>query len=149
MVAMTTFKATVERDGRFWAVKVAGVGATQARHLRELDEMTFELIEIMTERAEFEVEYQFILPESVERHLALADELREKAALASAQASEETRAAVLDLRELGLPFRDIGRILGVSYQRIQQLASERKLPAVELPPEPVAGPRTKAIGRGR
>ena len=45
---MASYKATATRDGRFWLVRVKGVGSTQARHLRELEAMTKDLIRVMT-----------------------------------------------------------------------------------------------------
>ena len=41
------YAATVERGQRFWIIQVPGVGTTQARHLRELEAMTTDLIAVM------------------------------------------------------------------------------------------------------
>src|SRR5262245_10432493 len=118
-----TYRATVERDGRFWLVRVEGVGATQARHLRELDAMATDLVGVMTDAPpdEIEVEYDFVLPASVQEHLDRAAELRSESSRANTAAAEEVRAAARELADSGLPQRDIGRLLGVSHQRAAQL----------------------------
>jgi hypothetical protein len=122
---MGRYKATVERDGRFWMVTVAGVGATQARRLGELEAMTVDLIEVMTDDAGPEVEYDYRLPEGVNAHVQAALRLRHQAAHAQSEAAAEIRAAAVDLHDQGIPLRDVGRLLGVSYQRAHQLVSAR------------------------
>lgn len=118
-----TYRATVERDGKFWLVRVDGVGATQARHLRELDSMATDLVAVMKDidPADVHVDYEFVLPPSVREHLERAADLREQSARAQSDAAAELRAAVRELAASGLPVRDIGRLLGVSYQRVHQL----------------------------
>ncbi len=119
----TTYRATVQRDGSFWLIKVDGIGATQARHLRELGTMATDLITVMTgvEPTDVEIDFDIILPDSVRSHLERAAHLREESAQAQTLAAAEVRAAARDLAERGLPLRDIGRVLRVSYQRAHQL----------------------------
>ena len=121
-----TYRATVERDGRFWLVRVEGVGVTQARHLRELEEMARDLIAVMTETdaTTVEVDFDFVLAASVRQHLDRAAELRVESARANSAAAAEVRAAARELADDGLPQRDIGRLLGISHQRANQLLAE-------------------------
>jgi len=65
---MASYRATVTRDGRFWLVRVDGVGSTQARHLRELDAMAKDLITVITGEPEPEivVDYDIRLPAEAE-----------------------------------------------------------------------------------
>ena len=107
-------------------MRVDGIGATQARNLRELDAMTRDLVAVMTETpaGEAEVTYQFLLPDTVRGHLDRATVLREASSRANAEAAAEVRAAARELADAGLTMRDIGQLLGVSYQRAQQLVSE-------------------------
>ena len=121
---MKTYQAEVSRDGRFWLVRVPTIGrSTQARHLRELEAMTEDVISIMTGEApgRFRVEYRIEVPESVRMHLDEARRLHQREAHARAQAAAEARAAAQELRDQGLPVRDIGRVLGVSFQRAHRL----------------------------
>ena len=120
---MGSYSATVERDGRFWLITVEGVGATQARRLGELEAMTTDLIKVMTDDSSPEVDYDYQLPEAARAHVQAAGRLRREAAHAQSEAAAEIRAAALDLHRQGIPLRDVGRLLGVSYQRAHQLVS--------------------------
>lgn len=127
MVAtLTTYEAVVTRGDRYWLVEVPAIGrTTQARHLRELDAMTTDLIEVMTGEAPSEVRYHIELPASVQGHLERAQGLRVESARTQSEAAAEVRAAARELHESGIPLRDIGRVLDVSYQRAHQLVSNQ------------------------
>lgn len=118
-----TCHASVERDGHFWLIRVAGVGHTQARHLREVDTMARDRIAVMTDVDPdmIELDVSIPLPESVQAHLDAAAQLREQSAETQAHAAAELRAAARELADDGVPLRDIGRLLGVSHQRAHQL----------------------------
>lgn len=119
-----TYHAEVRRAGKYWAVYVPEVERwTQARHLRELDAMTEDLIELMTgaKAGTFSVDYDIELPETVRGNLARAEQLRAESAQAQAAAAAEVRAAARELRQSGLPLRDVGQLLGISHQRAHQL----------------------------
>jgi hypothetical protein len=128
MVAvMDTYHAKVERDGRFWLIRVPEVGrSTQARHLREVEEMARDLIAVMrdVEPDSFHLVVSHRLPRSVQAHLDRAQKLREQSDIAKSRAAEESRAAVRELVDAGLPLRDIGQLLGISHQRAAQLATD-------------------------
>ena len=122
---MANYRATVARDGRFWLVRVEGVGSTQARHLRELDTMAKDLIALMTNDnpEEVVVDYDIRLPAEVADHLRRSEELRAASAEAQAAAAAEVRSAARQLHEQGVALRDVGKVLGVSHQRAHQLVS--------------------------
>lgn len=122
---MASYRATVTRDGRFWLVRVEGVGSTQARHLRELDTMAKDLIALMTSDnpEEVVVDYDIRLPAEVADHLRRSEELRAASAEAQAAAAAEVRSAARQLHEQGVALRDVGKVLGVSHQRAHQLVS--------------------------
>ncbi len=130
MVAeVTTYHARVERDGKVWLVRVAEIDrATQARHLRELDEMTRDLINVMSEAGggEVDVEYEFVLPEETRRALEHMAQAQERADAAAREAAADHAAAAASLHAVGVPLRDIGRVLGVSHQRAHQLVQSTK-----------------------
>lgn len=130
---MSTYQATVERDGRFWLIRVADVGATQARHLREVEEMARDLIvninDVQPEQVE--VSWRVVLPRPVRRHLDEAARLRQEAAVTLSDAAAELRLAARELKAAGLPLRDIGLALGVSHQRAHQLVSSGRRRAAE------------------
>ncbi|MDI5980976.1 hypothetical protein [Amycolatopsis magusensis] len=55
-------------------------------------------------------------------HQARAEVLRAEAQRKQAEAAAENRAAVQELLALGLSQRETGEVLGVSFQRVSQLA---------------------------
>lgn len=125
MEVMRTYRVDVERDGRFWLLRVPEVGVTQARHLREVEAMARDLIALVGdgEPSSFGLDVHVKVPAATRRRLQRAERLRDQARNSQAQAAEELRAAAQELSRSGLPLRDIGQLLGVSYQRAHQLVS--------------------------
>lgn len=121
---VTSYRVFVTRGDRFWLVDVPMVGrTTQARHLREVEVMARDLIAVMTnaDASSVELLVHVETPAAVQEHLQRADKLRDEARHAQSAAAEEVRIAARMLRDEGLPLRDIGQILDVSYQRAGQL----------------------------
>lgn len=128
---MTTYRAEVERDGRFWRVRVPDIDrSTQARSLSEAEAMVRDLIAIMTDvpQNSFDVDMRIILPEDVQIELDQSQVLREQAKQSQAEAARLARDAAHRLHNLGLSLRDIGRALGVTFQRAKQLVDEAAPP---------------------
>lgn len=118
------YTATAERDGSVWLIHVPAVERdTQARSLREAPAMAVDLVAVMhgVDPETVEIDLDVWLPDSVRGHLAQAERLRQDAAEANRRAAAESRQAARELRESGLTVRDIGKALGVSYQRAHQL----------------------------
>lgn len=132
MVAdVTTYRAEVERDGRFWRVRVPDIDrSTQARSLSEAEAMVRDLIAIMTDvpQSSFDVDMKIILPEDVQIELDQSQVLREQAKQSQAEAARLARDAAHRLHTLGLSLRDIGQALGVTFQRAKQLVDEAARP---------------------
>ncbi len=119
------YTATATRDGRWWVVQCdQHPGALSqvtrldqaAGHIREAIAFVAEVPE-----DEVEVEVRPVLDDAVARDLAEAAQLRREAAATEARASELRRAAARQLAAEGLTVRDVGAVLGVSYQRAHQL----------------------------
>lgn len=122
---MTTYHADVTRDGRFWLVRVPEIDrSTQALHYRDVRAMAAELIEIMTSlrSGAYDLDLTVELPTDVRDHLARAEVLREEADRKKAEAAAESRAAVRELLAQGVSQREAGELLGLSFQRVNQLA---------------------------
>ncbi|MGH7735396.1 MAG: hypothetical protein ACREOE_17315, partial [Gemmatimonadales bacterium] len=64
------------------------------------------------------------LPADVQAERDRSAELREQAARSQAQAAQLARRAARRLRDQGLPLQDVGKALGVSFQRAKQLIDE-------------------------
>jgi DNA-binding transcriptional MerR regulator len=71
-----------------------------------------------------ELEVELEVPRHVAQHLERAGLLREEESRrAQAAAAEELREAAKELKGTGMPLREIGQLLDVSYQRAHQLVS--------------------------
>ena len=138
---MSSYTAVVSRVGRFWHVEVPEIDrVTQARTLSEVDDMARDLISIMTgvESSSVELDVRIQLPDSVRAHLSEVERARYIEAEARSRAATELRAAAAELRNAGLSVRELGAVLGVSYQRASQLtsrsgATEERRRAADLP----------------
>lgn len=123
---MRTYDATVVREGRWWVITIAGVGVTQARRLTDVEVQAAGLIEAMTGEKGATVKADVRIPAGVRADVAEARRLTETAAKARQDAAVRIRAAVRDLRRAGLSQADIATVLGVSRQRVTQLASDAR-----------------------
>ncbi len=124
---LKTYHAEVDRDGKVWRVRVPEVArTTQARTLREAESMARDLVAIMDDipADSFDLDMTIILPAEVREELDRSAELREQAARSQAQAAQLARRAARRLRDQGLPLQDVGKALGVSFQRAKQLIDE-------------------------
>jgi hypothetical protein len=126
---MRRFRATAVRDRRWWSVRVHGLpenyaGFTPGRDLDEAWAMAREATALLLDVPESEVDLDL----HVEAADPLLDELAaaRQAREAAAAAEQRTRArAARELTEKGISQRDAGRLLGISHQRVAQLASRR------------------------
>jgi len=128
MVAeLKTYRAEVDRDGRVWRVRVPEVErTTQARNLSEVESMARDLIAIMNDipADSFSLDVIITLPADVQEELERSAALRQDAARSQAAAAAAARRAARRLRDQGLPLKDVGQALGVSFQRAKQLIDE-------------------------
>jgi hypothetical protein len=72
----------------------------------------------------FDLDVTLTLPADVQAELDRSAELRDQAARSQAQAAQSARRAARRLRDQGLPLQDVGKALGVSFQRAKQLIDE-------------------------
>lgn len=120
---MTTYHALARRVGEFWAIYVDGVGPTQARRLGEIEDMARDLVASLTgvDLVSVDIDVRIELPDGVRHSLARAKSARTTEEQARAEAVRSYRSAAQELRDEGLTVREIGTLLGVSYQRAHQL----------------------------
>lgn len=129
---MNTYVARATREGRWWVVDVEGVGVTQARSLAEVEEMASDLIAAVREEDDPTVEVVPVLPERLQREVERARKDTTAATLAQERAAARLREVAGMLVASGLSGRDAGVVLGVSTQRVSQLAPVRKVRAVAV-----------------
>lgn len=136
MVAMSsrkTYTAEAVRSGRWWAIRVPEVPGvfSQARNLQEVRAMATDAIALVLDVPAdgFDVDLQVFLAatddgrgsESVAAIVDVVEAKKEAADRAASEAAETMRRAAATLTGSGMTLRDAGEVLGVSYQRIQQL----------------------------
>jgi hypothetical protein len=136
---MHTYKVEVTRDDRWWMIRVPelegfvtpsgaiNVGdTTQARRLSEVRGQAVDFICTVTDSAPSEVDVHITLTVDgldVTGRAAKVAADREAAERAAAAAAAGARALARDLAAHGVAVRDVGEVLGVSFQRAQQLIS--------------------------
>lgn len=124
---MNTFTVTVERSEDWWVAQLnedPGL-ITQAKRLDQIPDMVRDALELFPELTDDPARAVVnVIVQSEETELAeRAKELNNQAKQAQQEASEAMREASRILSQKGLPYRDIGTLLGVSFQRAQKLAT--------------------------
>ena len=124
---MAGYTARATRDGdRFWLVHVPEIDQwTQARRISEVEAMARDLVAVVrgVDPGEVELTVEITLPAEVTERLEHAAQLREQEAALRREAAEDVRVAAGALKQAGLSVREIGRVLGVSFQRAAQLTA--------------------------
>lgn len=119
------YTSTARKDGRWWVVQNdQHPGAiSQLTQLSQAADHQREAIAFVADvdPDDIEVEVRPVVDHAVEKLIAEAAYQRETAEALMASASDNTRKAVHVMRDQGLTVRDIGTILGVSFQRAAQL----------------------------
>ena len=123
--ASTTYTVRAHRDGdRFWLVHIPEIDHyTQARNVAEIETMARDLIATLRGLAPTDIalEIDIALPADVRQRLDEAANLREQEAEMRRAAADNVRVAATSLHRSGISLRDIGKLLGVSFQRAGQL----------------------------
>lgn len=122
-----TYTAVAERAGGWWAITVIELRGvfSQARRLGAVEPMARDAIAVFLDVApeSFDVDVREALDPEVERLVAEAIQARFEALDHQRVAAHKSREAIHALERLGLPQRDIGRLLHLSHQRVAQLLS--------------------------
>lgn len=73
--------------------------------------------------SEFDVEVVPVLPDEIETLHVHAEQTSKKAVTATREAADAKRALARSMRDQGFTVREMGQVLGVSYQRAAALAA--------------------------
>lgn len=122
----TTYTAYATRSEGWWAVTVPTVDGliTQARRLDQIPDMVRDALRLFPEINDADTADVEVLVTGTEHDIATrARELNAAAKDAQERASAAMVGAARELAADGLPYRDIGELLGVSFQRAQKLAT--------------------------
>ena len=122
----TRYSATVTREGKWWMVRIPEIsGLTQARRLGEAQLMAQQYIavtlDVPRESVAVDLTVEPVGSIDVSGRLAQIQDARQQAAVLERAAASGAIALAKDLAALSVPRRDIGAILGVSFQRADQL----------------------------
>lgn len=121
-----TYRALCTRVGNWWAIDVPEVSGvhTQAKRLDQAEAMARDAITVMLEvpSGSFDVQVEPVLDADVEKALEEWTESIEALEDQKQQVSIAiTALLILLVRQHGLSYRDAGRIVGLSHQRVQQI----------------------------
>lgn len=121
---MTAYTARCTREGKWWVIDVPEIRrASQARRLDQVEAVVRDLVGLVTDEDPEQVRVTVVplVPSSVAELIDRSRKARAEAEAYAAEALRLNRAAVSELAGQGWTVRDIGRVLGVSFQRAQQL----------------------------
>lgn len=129
---LATYTVTAERDGKFWLLRVKELPNvfTQVRRLDQAEAWIRDAIAVMLETSEdsFEVHIEPVLDDDLERLVLMSQFLRGRAQQFVHGSNTYLGGTVRRLvRDEGLTVRDVGGLLGLSFQRVQQLAAEERV----------------------
>ena len=119
------YEAIAEREHDWWIITVPEIDqVTQARVVSEIDTMARDLVAAIldVEEDEVEVSVKIQMPVDIQTAWQRAEALQAEVDAVSRQAATLRRQAVRSLLEQKISQRDAARLLGISPQRVQQLA---------------------------
>lgn len=126
---MTTYSATVTREGDWWAIlTTAGsrVIATQTKRLEHVERIASEAVALALDIAPdtFSIEVEIELPKEIAPKLELLKRLNQEVLANQQQASKYSREIATELAKRHYTVRDTGKIMGLSPQRVSQLLAD-------------------------
>jgi len=133
MVAMTkqlsqrrVYEVAAERDGHRWSLRVGELPGvfSQVRRLDQADGMARDAIAAFLDipADAFDVTVAVRLPSDLQRDVAGVVDLRNQIDRTEREYAERTRLLAKRLVQgEGMTVREVGRVLGLSYQRVSQL----------------------------
>lgn len=128
------YEVVATRSGDWWTIEVVSglptnvLGVSQARRLNKVPKVARRLISELldSDAADIEVEVRVSMPDELE---AAVDKARQAASAeveAHTAAAKARRDAAAALLNANMTMREAGQVLGVSHQRIKQLADQSR-----------------------
>lgn len=117
------------REEGWWVINIPMLDlATQARRLDQVEAIARDAVATWLDVSpdSFDVRISPQYGEELTKRLAALRAEHERAEQAQARATSQARNLAMSLHEDGLKVREIGHMLGVSYQRAQQLIQESR-----------------------
>jgi hypothetical protein len=143
------YVARCVRSGGWWGVEISNAegvhlkgGYTQAKRLDQVEPMVREVISLLLDVPEdsFDVQLEPELPEAIKKEVEEARALRQEAQTLRSQAEQAYQEAIGKAAEAArnlvdeerLTVRDVGQILGLSHQRVDQLLHKSPGPGASV-----------------
>lgn len=124
---MTIYTANVSRDENWWVVTVDEVPGlfTQAKRLDQIPAMVKDALTLFPEleNSPASATIRLAIQGDIGQLSSTVQDVRDQAERAQTISRETMRNAARVLANQGLPYRDIGELLGVSFRRAQKLAT--------------------------
>lgn len=122
-----TYEVVAKRWRRGWELHIAGVGVTQSRSLADAEEMARDYIasDLDLPEGSFNVRITPEVGNGVDEKVRRTRAQISAAARAQSTAAESSRSLVRELKGLGLSGKDMAAVLGITPQRVSQLARPR------------------------
>jgi len=121
---MRTVAVTAERSGKWWVLECDEAGAvSQCRALSQADDEMREAIayQLGVPEDSFDIRVDVILPPQYVQELERSHALYAESERVAHEAAEARSRAAKELHDLHMSVRDIGEVMGISYQRAHQL----------------------------
>lgn len=119
------YRATARREGRWWSIAIDEVGAvTQARRVADVAWMARECVALTLDvpESDVEIDVEFELPADARAKWESSRRLAEHARAEAAEAATLARDVVRSMRDEGYTYAETASVLGLSPQRVHQLA---------------------------
>ena len=116
--------AHARRSGDWWAVTVPEIPGinTQAKRLDRVEAMVKDAAELLEGIDPDSMSVSLVVEGEFVREAEASRQLNKQSKEMALAASESMSRAAKKLSRVGLSYRDIGHLLGVSFQRAQKLA---------------------------
>jgi hypothetical protein len=153
-VAAVTYRTIVRREGNWWIVAVEDIGVTQARRLEDVEDMARDLVASMedVDPGTVDLDVEVRVNDEVDQLRAEIQRLAQEADQLARRAREGKAALMRRLHDAKLSVRDVGKLTGVSHQRVSQIIREPGTNAVKKEAVPAAAlhqTREEAIARAK
>lgn len=124
----TTYRVRAKRWTRGWELHIDGVGVTQSRSLADAEAMVRDYISLDLDvpADSFDIDVIPQIGGGLDEEVTKARRQIREAAKAQRQAADRSRQVVRRLKAEGLSGKDTAVVLGISPQRVSQLATDRR-----------------------
>jgi predicted RNase H-like HicB family nuclease len=131
-----TYTARARRSGAWWAIDIPELPGvySQARRLDRVEPMARDAIALFldVDPATLDIRVETNLPSDLRRDVDALGRLRAESDRLQAESSGAMRQLTHELLGRGLSVRDAAVILGISHQRVSQLAQAEPRPAATI-----------------